>query len=427
MKNNFINKSEMDTNEDTEIQNARIELVKWWFDDTASNQMNTLSNEDFLKEMIAKSFKNGREIVFVATGCQNWVDVFDDDDQTIPMIKLIPMKGRSQRFAKEIASFQNALTSFDVPNVVFLTLSNVDSILHMNEGKMPQGVTLDEVKKICDESATRIENMISKNGGNAIMFDHLDIVSDVLGEQNLNTLARQISDNEELNDESFLFKLYELDSKILGNQLVQKAILGGSNPLGFVWIDMMSPIAGIHREMMHKFLKENAVDLPIINPFANAGKWDTAVCPKSRFSTKLEFLSTVLNIPTSSRETWIRNLLSKSDEDIELLLQRIGVKSSINSMIDKNRAVSKLETIIFGSSNIREDIGTEKVMVLKNDSSISLIARKTSQPRNHIRSLLREGGIRVDGEKVFEDFELLDGQILSVGKKIKFKLEIDDE
>ena len=89
-----------------------------------------------------------------------------------------------------------------------------------------------------------------------------------------------------------LSALYELDPALLpnvvSNMLRQET---GETEAGLVWFDLMSPLAGIHRERLHKFIGKHHPDMPVVALLQNAGKWETAPEEVREFASKKEFVS----------------------------------------------------------------------------------------------------------------------------------------
>lgn len=109
--------------------------------------------------------------------------------------------------------------------------------------------------------------------------------------------------------------------------------------------------------------------------------------------------------------------------DVENKLRELGIDVEINSMREKNESAELIERIVFGESSFVDGRLVQKIGVANRETVLSVMSKATNQSRNHIRGLIADGQVRVNGEIVDDpNRSVADGDILQAGKKVSLKI-----
>ena len=409
---------EMDQ-KDQKIEDLERHLFNRWIDEELfKDQLCPPINAVNLIDDFNVSRQTGKSVDFLAVGCQQFSEVSDEDGNAvnIPSSMNIDVTHRFGRFVNEISSLFNSLGSFGVSARLAITFSDAESFLTKGlHGKMFREMNIEELVK---ENDRKFLDKMRESNIKTVVFSHVDALTKQLCVESFDDLVDVFFQKEEKPTvEKFLDRLYHSDPENLPPVVIREIFSKGEElSLDLVWLDLMSPLAGDHRARLHGSIKKLQPDMPVLAPFHNSGKWETAVEPERIFKNKFEFISSILNIsPRKKKESWLRNALSVPDKNMEDFFKSLGLDIEINNPRSKEQAVKILEKLTFGTENFQL---VEEVPFTRVDTVKSIIVRKSGWAGSHVFNLIRNGNVKKNGEiiSVSQMSDLHDGDLLSVGK-----------
>lgn len=373
-------------------------FLKWIDEEFLPNHVCEPVNVHRLVDDLLASKERGECLDFLGVGCQQFSEVSDGNGESvsIPTRMRIDSTHRFGRFSNEIISLFKSLESFGVKPRLAITFSDAESELT----KIKHKDMLHDMDAILESNDREFTEKLEADNVKVVAFSHVEALKSILRVSNFDDLIEKFFDkNEEPTVEEFLDRLYNSDPVNLP-PLVQDILspLGEENSVDTIWLDIMSPLAGDHRDRLHNAIKEFQPDMPIIVPFRNSGKWETAVEPERVFKNRFEFISHLLSISSKKKkDAWLRNALTCSDEKLEMFFNSLGLDMSINGPEDKEKAVKLLEKFTFGTEefSLIEEIGFND-----GDTVKTILVRKTGWTGSHISRLIQIGAVKVNGSPI---------------------------
>lgn len=408
------------------ISRAEGILLDMWLDEFEGNAVFPTVNQRQWRKILHSARSTRKEIPLIGVGCPAWGEIPGATGFESEFLRDLPMGGRPLRFAKGLVSLQKALASFGVNVLPCLTLSSVEALMWSKLKSVRVMDDRDEVIEMVDSSQMKMAEMISRLGGRAVFFDHMDFVTESW-KCDADGVFEEVNSEEDIG--SFVRRLVRRDVTELPNQLSDLLRNKGRVTTDPVWLDMMAPSLEEDRELVAASVSELNPDLPMVGPFRNVSRWAAREVAQESFITKQDLASRWLGVEDPAnitRETWLRQVLAMSDTDLEKKLDELGICVKINSMREKNGAVELVERIVFGESSFVDGRLVQNVSIGNGSTVLAILTTATNQAGNHIRGLLSEGRVRLNG-KIVEDPTILvkKDDILQVGKKINLRITSD--
>ncbi len=428
---------EKEINMENKVESEDIEKAeeilfnKWLFEELLDDSVAPTVNPESLVEIMIESKRHNFPVVSLSVGCQQFAEVSGDEGVAVNIVKgLDDGEGsRADRFAESLASLQNALLSWGVKLNLLMTMSDMEGNAFIHNHKSQGIFESESVKSLMEDNSQKMKNLVTKHGGDIAMFSHFEVLKKNIQINSFTDLISRMefSDGEipeviEIHD--ILWELYEIDPIILTDWV------RGETDSPIIWFDLMSPLAGEHREKLQNEIQKSNPEMPILALIKNSGKWETPPEAHQLFHSKEEFVSQILGLKASpkDRENWIRELMSKEDSNLEDFLRMLGISIKVEDVQSKNKSIGILEKIVFGDKEINENgLGIERISVPRNVNLKLLLSEKLNQRRGHISHLIKSGAVRLNDETIDNHFiEVKKGDLLQVGKKVKFMLDIDE-
>jgi tyrosyl-tRNA synthetase len=137
-----------------------------------------------------------------------------------------------------------------------------------------------------------------------------------------------------------------------------------------------------------------------------------------------EIYGKTMSIPDVLIEKYLRLVSGLGAEDVASVLQtkprdaKAALARQLVKRLHGEEAAARAEADFdrrFRQREVPSEIEEREVHISNVESALVNLALARS--RHEARRLIDQGGVRVDGEKVGSDYELRDGQVLSVGKR----------
>ena len=137
-----------------------------------------------------------------------------------------------------------------------------------------------------------------------------------------------------------------------------------------------------------------------------------------------EIYGKTMSIPDVLTEKYLRLASGLGAEDVASVLQtkprdaKAALARQLVKRLHGEEAAARAEADFdrrFRQREVPSEIEEREVHISNVESALVNLALARS--RHEARRLIDQGGVRVDGEKVGSDYELRDGQVLSVGKR----------
>jgi tyrosyl-tRNA synthetase len=137
-----------------------------------------------------------------------------------------------------------------------------------------------------------------------------------------------------------------------------------------------------------------------------------------------EIYGKTMSIPDVLTEKYLRLVSGLGAEDVASVLQakprdaKAALARQLVKRLHGEEAAARAEADFdrrFRQREVPSEIEEREVHISNVESALVNLALARS--RHEARRLIDQGGVRVDGEKVGSDYELRDGQVLSVGKR----------
>ena len=426
MKN--INIADIDTKQ---IDNALFDM--WIQHELLADNVCEPVNVENLKRMFFEAKEKKLPVDIMAIGCQQFAEVADSTGQTVSIPSNMELKDSTRfgRFTNELICMRKALHSFGVETRLAITFSDVEcQLIEMMHPAEPLFKAIN-IQKIMSRNTNNFISKMKQAGLASVAFSHARVLMEVFGLSNFEGLIQFLfaESSSVIDSETLLENLYNSDPRnlppIVANIL---HAIDSKDSVGMIWLDTMSPMAGIHRDRLHSSIKLEQSEMPIIVPFRNSGKWETAVEPERIISTKQQFISKILGLSLDkSPNNWLREAISLPDNVLHEFLQKLGIEILITDSRSKSFAVSILEKLAFGTDkfSISE---AEDVEIQIGQGIINILRLKTGWPGNHIRDLLIKGKVLVNDIPITHpnEINLQDGDVISVGK-VKLRISLLNE
>lgn len=398
-------------------------LLEEWLDLFQEQNDIGIHNEDVWRDIILGSQSSGKDVLLLSIACPLWVKASDSKGVEAKFVREIPNSARLSRFSKEMSNFQKSLKTFDVSITPAITVTSIESwfLWHFGSERVPSDPN--ELDKMMESSTEILTSKLKDEECSILPFDHLGLF---MSNENTETLSRLFDEFNDTSDKSRLEdKMFEHDVTQLPESVFHIAESKGLNPCGIVWVDMMSRGA-VDRDKLNTMISEKNPTLASIAPFRNNAKWSSPVDSEFRMPTKIEFISEKIGLSDNSKgskDNIMREILSKPDKKIEEFLGSLGIDFSIESMNQKNRAVELVEKLMFGENTFFREQMVESVNISEGQTLLEVLSSTLNQKKNHIRSLIFDGAVKINGEKIGDPMINAENNMLvKVGRKTVLKL-----
>ncbi|KKQ11207.1 MAG: hypothetical protein US24_C0037G0001 [candidate division WS6 bacterium GW2011_GWC2_36_7] len=397
-------------------------LARWIDQELIPKMVKEPTNENRLQDILLSAREKQTAIPIVSVGCQPIAEVAGNNEQIIGIASELSTKdtARPTKWAKGIASFQKALSSFSIHSHIFLSLSDIELLAQTIDN--PEEKDMVDSTRI-QENIETLTQLIQKNGGNASSFSHSECLIHSAEVKDLNSLIQKLLPNwkgEKLTHtlegdgtEDLPNALYDADPVLLPRILISK-----EEQSALIWLDMMSDLATQDHLQLRNSIIRNLPHTPLVSPVSNGGKWDAAPDPVTRFRDRFEFINLLLDIDNfngKDRTDWLERVQNTvTDTTITHFLNSLGIEGNVFDMDSRIRAIRLTEflgdsTFSLNKTKEFEADGTR----LKN-----IIANITGVSAKQVFIQLNEGSIKVNGEKVSDiNFVPQPGDMINVGKK----------
>lgn len=330
---------------------SRIEraLINSFVEHLTSIQISTdrvpVTNSERLTELLYTAQSQRKTLVFTAIGCQDWLPAPTDDPQTDKIMgKLSSDQKRVARFSQEMADFSQALSSFDVPHRIHLSLSNIEPLIHIKLQNMGLRIHNPDTA-LLDDNVHFLADLIRSKGGNVDAFIHSSVLQQLTQTDSLRAFQELIAGHPNPTYRDFLDNEYRFDVKNTAAAFVQP------HELGPVWLDIQS--FSYHEDVISlaRAAQELAPEMPLLSIFPNAGNWSSRTRPQANFPSRLEVLSTKLGFdrkPETEVE-WLKKLRKAKNEPlVEIISTLLQEAFQISSVEEKNLAIRIIYLLVFG-------------------------------------------------------------------------------
>lgn len=330
----FIGKNMTFNETQSNIESARQSLVLSWLKSVDQVCVVPTVNLSMAANLITQAQSSGATLAFVAIGCADWVDWSNESEKIWHIGKIDAKNKRALRFADEIKSFQQALSSFQVNSVINFSLSNVeihDSRTQTLGGKFDDQTQAQENINISNQLLTEI---FSQSGINFNPFNHWELVNQ-LGFDSTRQFTTYFD---------FINSLYAFDLAHTAPGLIQPGQIGP------IWLDIQSFSFPELVTALRNEAKICMPDLPILSPFKNAGNWHAKPETANRFPDIFELMQHNFNFKSAtSIEEWQEKALKLPDEVILAALNALGfIDIQINDdWNNRKQAIKLLAQIAF--------------------------------------------------------------------------------
>lgn len=308
------------------------------------NQPESLLNKNRFLILLEQAWATQTPLVFIAIGCPDWIKMQTENGDTSLMIgKLHHDNKRIQRFALEMASFSQALSSFGIPHRMHFSLSDIQA--HMTGQKSlstePQNTDLTEILESNDLLFAEKFNTL---GIPIYHFKHSQVLAKILGEDSIDKLPQAIARQTEISLPQFLFNLYELDLQFTATHFVD------TTEKGPVWLDIQSANQTDENSLIRRASKRLEGSMPFLSLFPNAGDWHASHRSSVVFPKREDLIAQLLglnSIPQNTQE-WMNKIHKIKDEKIIEILRMLGQDAApITSGIKKTLAVRTFFKLVF--------------------------------------------------------------------------------
>ncbi|MGF1741329.1 hypothetical protein L4C34_09670 [Vibrio profundum] len=296
-------------------ETLKEDVFNKWVLDLDSQLQEPMYNKDAFERLMSTAYKQGLPVIMLCVGCMNWKP--SDEDGEFYIDKMNPDYIRLKRAAKRISSFQKSLSTFGVNSKCFINLSRTQPTIETSigiDGKKVRIQGNETIDELADEAQDIFSKLIGDYGGSSECINDFEVISSVYKNINLSELQERITfSDEEISTESFDKGLYRAITTILPQHVRSILSNKGIVPAGILWVDLMSPAAGWHRDQLHESLAIGSPDIPAVIISKNSGKWWARGDSEKAFPTKLSILAEELKlkVPPSSVPT-NRGILRKS-------------------------------------------------------------------------------------------------------------------
>lgn len=399
---------------------AQNRLLELWLDTSASQGKLPPINLPKAKEALEAARVNREPVELLAIGCHDWAmpeDGFPNRDWTIR--RIFSDNKRLQRFSHELSSFQTSLRSFGVATNFHFTMSDVEATMLIHFDDMDAVLhNKEDAQGNMIESFKTAQKVLTKSEVEIKPFDHLCIAQDLTQTHELsltrNTIAGSANPSlRELSDGLYRFDLTHVRSHFTKDK-------------PHLLLNIQSIEFDEEIESLKKSVENVSPNTPIIFPARNAGNWHAAPEPEIEFLDAQGVISGLLGINEKDADhlEWKRIVHGKSDgvlrETSDILEVTLDVKN------ERELLVSFLSALAFGG-NIEDVHEHETTPVLHIDGPILLldaIATISGHKKSHIRSLMKDGRVLVDGRHPEASQMIIDHPAtVEVGKRIRFRIE----
>jgi hypothetical protein len=310
-----------------------------------------------------------------------------------------------------------------------MTMSDMEGNAFVHNHKSKGIFESEKIKMLMRDNSERMRNLVRKHGGDITMFSHFEVLKQKIQTESFVDLISRMEFSrgeipEKIDIHEMLWELYEIDPVILVDWVKEET------DCPTIWFDLMSPLAGEHREKLQGEIKRSNPNMPILALLNNSGKWETPPEAHQIFDSKQKFVSRILGMKASprDRDNWVRELMSKDDNHLEEFLNLLGISTIVKDIKSKNIAIGILEKIVFGDKRAHIDgLDIEKITLPRNVNLKIFLSEILNQPRSHISNLIKSGAVKINDNPIHNHIVKVEqGDLLQVGKKVKFKVVIDE-
>lgn len=382
-----------------------------------------IENKDIFIDLLLTAQREQKTLVFMAIGCPDWIKPEWGDPTHDRLIGEIDKKNkRGQRFSQEIALFQQALTSFNIPHRIHFSLSNVELAMQIELKNMGLEIhSMDPLNNLAESMNVLVEN-VQDLGGRIEPFDHLELVRQLLQEDDLALLQSIIARSSAPTMREFLDALYAFDVTQTAPALVN------DDEIGPVILDTQTFEFTDDVIALRTAAKKLDPDLPILAIFSNAGNWHAAPSPLSSIMNKKEFLADQLEIPFKENpEEIAQQLLNQSDATVVRFLENLGHSLTIENHEEKLSAIQMLMLIAYNWDPLpfleAAKNQTEQVIVDSSLRILDIVRNLAGINKKEALNLFSGGKIKVNGNPAIDPYASIQEPIeLQIGKKRQYKL-----
>jgi RNA-binding protein YlmH len=107
----------------------------------------------------------------------------------------------------------------------------------------------------------------------------------------------------------------------------------------------------------------------------------------------------------------------------------LGISITVKNIQSKNIAIGTLEKIVFGDKRTNIDgLNIQEISLPRNANIKISLSEILKQPRSHISNLIKSSAVKINDNPIDNHIvEVEQGDVLQVGKKVKFKVVIDED
>jgi len=403
------------------ISEAEVVLFSLWIDQLNTQSPLPIHNTEQLTSLCNKATLEQKPLILLVMGCHDWRTppwaIETPEEDTVRIIRRITTETpRAQKTAQGFVELQVAFASFGVNTQTFLTLSNVEALMHNSLENMGRQLVNHDLLENLEQSQQSLLNLIHQKGGEAMPFDHQKVLFQLTGFTDLRELQQVLTGEQcptvrQLDDSLYQFDLYNLP-RFFSDQI---------DCAGIIWIDIISTTL-FHEDSqrLREVAKSVNPHIPIMAPFFNGGNWSAKPVCDTPIPSKTDILSGLLNIASRSlcEENWVARLMGTSDKTLQTCMKNLGIEVLIDNKEDRAWVVNFIFRLAFGEKPIQPRHHEISVTIDGQQRIIDVLTEVTGEKRSHLKNLFREGVVSVAGE-VIKDHTLLilEPTTISVGKK----------
>jgi len=339
----MIEKKQAEQERRTTPPTTQEAVIEWWVE-KSFNKKNSKDKKLF-SQLLSLSGETEQPLLFILMGCHDWKKPSWGNPETDRLIGKISKSGkRIQRFAQELTSFQIAIQSLtNTPHHFFLSLSETEAIMHHTQKNMGLVIHNNDLPGDLKSNLQNLSQSIEEQGSTITPFSHLEVIKKFFRTDNLLEIQQKLSTNpQNPHFDDFLKNLYGLDVRHLPD------FFSTPNTIGTILLDLISTDYEDDRKILQSQRDKNNPSLVILNPFNNAGNWESRPSPSNLFPTKLGMISQALDInPTLPAEEWFDKAHQAHDKKVTNLLAKLNIFVTIHDSNTKTDAVNKLIEIAF--------------------------------------------------------------------------------
>lgn len=430
---------------DEMVKQGEQQMFVDWMTTFQSALPHPIHNFDRFSEAINTSRVQQTEVGLLFVGCQNWRETSEGSNRyTVTPIE--PTMRRAKQTARRIANIQTAFDSFGIRTKSCLTISRTEAVLATTlANNRTLAISEAGVHQVSEQSQATMEGLIVANGGTVDVFNDLEVMMQDGNCQTYQDLYHHITGTSAADESTFYRGFYHTMTRSFPRHM---ATLNRLNDQP-VWMDLMSPLAGSHREDLKAATTHVAPPLAMVVPSINSGKWwsDTDE-EETPIPTKVEFVSASLGIDvgvlkqTDGRTAWLSRVQGKNNSHVTEFLNHIGVQIPIDTGERKLAAVRLIDAITFGdttgTNSLVESQGTVSTTILSGGRDLrSVFAQVKALSPSQARKQIQGAGVWVrtfdehgnESKQLIKDptHNITPGSQILVAKKTYTRIDFDED